>query len=68
MPNVSHQQLRETTIQALKKGGATSEDADVVGNHLVESNLAGHDSHGVIRVAQNVAEMQKGVIVSVTKC
>ncbi|MCH2128880.1 MAG: Ldh family oxidoreductase [Pirellulaceae bacterium] len=68
MPNISHQQLRETSIQALIKGGATSEDADVVGNHLVESNLAGHDSHGVIRVAQYVAEMQKGVIVSGTKC
>ena len=31
----------------LKKGGSDSEEAQIVADHLVRSNLAGHDSHGV---------------------
>ena len=32
---------------------ATGDNACVVAKHLVDADLAGHDSHGVIRVAED---------------
>jgi uncharacterized oxidoreductase len=40
--------------------GASSDDAGVVADVLVEANLAGHDSHGVIRVTQYCASVRAG--------
>ena len=34
------------------RAGSESEEANCLAEHLVESNLAGHDSHGVIRVVE----------------
>ena len=36
-------------IQAdsLKQGGSSDEEAQVLADHLIRSNLAGYDSHGV---------------------
>ena len=31
----------------LKKGGSNNDEAQIVADHLVRSNLSGHDSHGV---------------------
>ena len=31
----------------LKKGGSNTDEAQIVADHLVRSNLSGHDSHGV---------------------
>ena len=33
---------------------------DEVARHLVNANLSGHDSHGVLRLTQYVAEMDRG--------
>ena len=41
---------------------AMSADADVaeeVARHLVRANLSGHDSHGMIRIAQYVGQMDR---------
>jgi uncharacterized oxidoreductase len=43
--------------------GSSSEEADKVAQKLVGANLAGHDSHGVIRVPQYVGQVQDGTIV-----
>ena len=43
--------------------GADSEVSAELARHLVGSNLAGHDSHGVIRVPQYVGDTDQGVIV-----
>ena len=41
----------------------TPEDiAAEVGAHLVRANLAGHDSHGVIRIPQYALQVEQGVI------
>ena len=40
--------------------GADTEIATEVSRHLVRSNLSGHDSHGVIRVPQYVAQAENG--------
>jgi LDH2 family malate/lactate/ureidoglycolate dehydrogenase len=43
--------------------GSSSEEADKVAQKLVGANLAGHDSHGVIRVPQYVGQVQDDTIV-----
>lgn len=42
--------------------GVPDEDADVVSRSLVDANLAGHDSHGIIRVMQYVQALQAGIL------
>lgn len=43
--------------------GADADVAAEVAGHLVAANLAGHDSHGVQRLAQYVAELDRGDLV-----
>ena len=52
MPVVNHEALRTFSAEILMGVGASSEAAQVVASHLVEANLVGHDSHGVIRLLQ----------------
>jgi hydroxycarboxylate dehydrogenase B len=40
--------------------GANEEEAAILADHLVENNLVGHDSHGIIRVLQYHKEAKKG--------
>ena len=47
----------------LTAAGTAPDIAGVVAGHLVRSNLSGHDSHGVIRVTQYVAQIEAGEIV-----
>ena len=42
--------------------GTEPDIAGVVAGHLVRSNLSGHDSHGVIRLMQYVAQIEEGEI------
>src|SRR4029079_4390926 len=37
-------------------------DADIIAAELVDANLVGHDSHGVIRLMQYVDYVQRGYI------
>jgi uncharacterized oxidoreductase len=42
--------------------GADPDIAEEVGRHLVNANLSGHDSHGVIRIPQYVDQIARGAI------
>lgn len=42
--------------------GADAEHARIVVDHLIESNLVGHDSHGVMLIAAYVRQMKDGTI------
>ncbi|MFA5027441.1 MAG: Ldh family oxidoreductase [Candidatus Methylomirabilota bacterium] len=42
--------------------GADRDVAEEMGRHLVNANLSGHDSHGVIRLPQYFAQIGEGVI------
>jgi len=44
---IDHQKLRDFTARLLKAGGCSETEAAIVSDHLVDANLAGHDSHGV---------------------
>jgi hydroxycarboxylate dehydrogenase B len=52
MPVVPAEQLKRLTTDILQCVGAAADAAACVADHLVEANLAGHDSHGVIRIPQ----------------
>ena len=55
--------LREFVDAVARRMGADAEVAAELARHLVGSNLAGHDSHGVIRVPQYVDDLDKGLVV-----
>ncbi len=48
----------------LERCGAPEAYAATVADHLVEANLAGHDSHGVMRLPQYVAAIAGGHVVA----
>jgi uncharacterized oxidoreductase len=55
--------LRGFVAAVVRRMGADAEVANEVARHLVGSNLAGHDSHGVIRVSQYISEADRGLLV-----
>jgi len=46
----SPERLKKLVSRILVLAGCADEEAKAIGDHLVEANLAGHDSHGVIRL------------------
>ncbi len=52
-------ELSATLIEAM---GSPRENALIVGRHLVEAQLAGHDSHGLIRLPQYHAHVLEGKV------
>jgi uncharacterized oxidoreductase len=63
MPILTADQLKKVGYSIFKAMGVPAEEARVVSESLVNSNLAGHDSHGVIRIPQYVTLIKKGDIV-----
>ena len=59
---VPHQALRDFTFGCLKKVGLSAENAKLVSNSLVESNLRGIDSHGVARLPHYINRIRHGSI------
>ncbi len=53
----SADKLRNLGKTILEAAGALADDAAKVSNQLVESNLAGVDTHGIIRIPKYVARM-----------
>ena len=62
MPTFSHTDLRSFTRSIFQAAGAPPCEAEIVSDHLVDANLAGHDSHGVIRAVAYTRGMMKGVV------
>src|SRR5712691_8495649 len=48
-------ELRAFVAAVFRATGSSDVEARIVGDHLVDANLAGHESHGVIRVTKYVA-------------
>jgi uncharacterized oxidoreductase len=53
--------LRDYVARILEAAGTPPADAALVAAHLVEANLQGHDSHGVIRLERYVRNVLDGV-------
>ncbi|MBN1400375.1 MAG: Ldh family oxidoreductase [Anaerolineae bacterium] len=63
MPIFSADQLRQVGTAIFVGAGAPPETAALVADHLVESNLLGHDSHGITRLTQYVRGIERGYCV-----
>ena len=61
---ISDAVLRPFVASVFRAIGSTDAEADQVGGHLVDSNLAGHDSHGVIRVSKYVDWHARGLVLA----
>ncbi len=60
MPTIHAERLTEINARILEAAGARADYAAIVAEHLVNANLAGHDSHGVIRTPYYVRSIEKG--------
>ena len=69
MPDDSPILIAAPTLEALITdifiaSGCTREEAARIAHHLLGANLAGHDSHGVVRVPRYVEWQQAGYVVA----
>jgi uncharacterized oxidoreductase len=62
MPTLTSARIARIASEVLQAAGASAENGDAVGEHLADANLAGHDSHGFIRVPQYVRDIGDGRI------
>jgi LDH2 family malate/lactate/ureidoglycolate dehydrogenase len=60
MPNLSAEALRRLARLILEGVGTPADCAQLVGDSLVDANLAGHDSHGVLLLAGYVRAARAG--------
>ena len=62
MPNFTQEQLQKITADIFQAGGVPRDEAAIIAELLVASNLAGHDSHGVLRIPQYIGLIASGLI------
>jgi uncharacterized oxidoreductase len=63
MDRVPHEPLQRLVEQVFVRAGCDAAESACVARHLVEANLVGHDSHGVIRVSTYVNWLRDGKVV-----
>jgi len=61
---IAHDHLKKFTSAIFAAVGCSGHEAERIGHYLVEANLAGHDSHGVIRVPYYVEWAKVGKVVA----
>ena len=61
MPRFTPEHLRQIGYEIFEAVGCLPEDARIVTDHLVESSLFGHDSHGMIRLYEYISFVKRGV-------
>ncbi|MYD89103.1 MAG: Ldh family oxidoreductase [Caldilineaceae bacterium SB0662_bin_9] len=62
MPAIAPSDLNDLVTGILHGSGLPEDQARRTAGHLVESNLMGHDSHGVMRVPGYAEQIEKGSI------
>ena len=60
MPTIPAPQLSEFSRSLFVAGGVPADEAAIVSHSLVEANLRGHDSHGVMRIPQYLEFIHNG--------
>jgi uncharacterized oxidoreductase len=56
--------LSELTAVIFRAAGCPSAEAERIAAHLIEANLVGHDSHGVIRISSYVQWLRVGKVLA----
>ena len=59
--------LRRIISAIVTAGGSADGEANLVADHLVQANLAGHDSHGVGMMPSYVRHLKAGLLIPNTK-
>src|SRR6516225_6770308 len=59
---IQHDRLRPFIADIFHRAGCDQAEAGRIATHLVEANLVGHDSHGVIRVPTYVQWLKAGKV------
>ena len=59
MPTLTEESIYRISFHVLRAAGADDGNASTVARHLADANLAGHDSHGFIRVSQYVRDIRE---------
>jgi uncharacterized oxidoreductase len=62
MPRFSSEALEALACGIFRASGAGDDAARIVARHLTDASLAGHDSHGLMRIIQYVREIESGQI------
>lgn len=62
MPNFTPEQLKRLAANIFEAASVPHEEARIISEHLVDANLVGHDSHGVIRIPQYIKRLKDGDI------
>lgn len=63
MLTLTAERLHQVTQQIFEAAGTPSDLATEMANVLVESNLVGHDSHGVIRIPAYLEQIRRGTLI-----
>ncbi len=61
---ISHDRLKKLTTDVFAAAGCNADEAARIGHYLTESNLVGHDSHGVIRIPTYVQFLRDGKVLA----
>ena len=64
MPTITASVLEALAKDLMHAAGASETEAAVIARHLIEANLAGHDSHGVINISMYIDFMKKGHMIA----
>jgi hydroxycarboxylate dehydrogenase B len=62
--NIHHDRLRELSTAIFTAAGCQQAEAARISFYLVEANLAGHDSHGVLRIPSYVDWLRTGKVIA----
>ena len=62
MPAFTAEYLKQVARRVFVAAGVSTEEAEIIAESLVLSNLMGFDSHGIIRVVQYLEQMEDGMI------
>ena len=60
---VDASRLKRFTERVFVASGSPTNEAALISEHLIQANLMGYDSHGVIRICQYLGDVKKGRIV-----
>lgn len=60
MPTFKHETLRAIGDAIFQAAGCTPKHTRIVVDHLIDSSLAGHDSHGILRFHEYVPLIREG--------
>jgi LDH2 family malate/lactate/ureidoglycolate dehydrogenase len=63
MPRLPSADLHRIGKALLIAAGASADEAEIVMQHSIDANLAGHDSHGIIQIPTYIDRIQVGHIV-----